>query len=214
MNIIRMAIAPAVLAATMAFTACSDKTTPIIIEQSQRINTDLQTLVQENPELIAKAEAQYAEDRINVDVALADSLFKVGLITDPLFNYFTACEIKDHADKNLEILVNALTEKEMPIVVNLTDAYGDAKSYELSPATLRRMVKSPLTQLDYNETRDALFAALAASADQFMPDERTVKEITTSFKGGFYAYNVVFDNPRSYRGLVTANLKADRKSVV
>ena len=208
MNFLRLAIAPAVFAASLAFTACGDKTTPVIIEQSERINSELQTLVEENPQLLSEAKSSFAEDKIAIDVKIADSLFIVSQISEPLFNYFTACEIKNHMDKNLEITVNALSEKDMPIVVSLTDVYGDSHSYELTPAILRRMVKSPLTQLDYNEAREGLFAALAASEAQFIPANAKVKTVSTSFKGGFFAYNVEFENANAYKELTTANLKA------
>lgn len=209
MNFLRFAIAPAVFAAAMAFTACADKTTPVIIEQAERINTELQTLCEENPAVLAEAKAAFAEDKIAIDVRLADSLFMVPQISEYLFDYFTACEIKSHMDKNLEVTVNALSEKNMPITVTLTDVYGDSHTYELSAATLRRMVKSPLTQLNYNEAREGLFAALAASEAQFLPlAGKDAKSVSTSFKGGFFAYNVEFSNARAYRDVSTANLKS------
>lgn len=209
MNILRSAIAPAILTAAMAFTACGDKTTPVLIEQAERLNTELQTMAQENPAVIAEAKAAYGESGMTVDVKLADSLFMVAQISEPLFNYFTACEIKNHLDKNLEVTVNALSEKEAPILVSLTDVYGDSKTYELSPALIRRMVKSPLAQLNFTEARDGLFAALEAAEEQFRPAvEGPVTGFSTSFKGGFYAYDVEFANPRAYRDLTTANLKA------
>lgn len=208
MNIIRNIAAPAIFAVAMAFPSCADKTTPILIEQGERLNTELQELAAENPQLIAEAKAEFANDKLSVDVKLADSLFMVPQISVPLFNYFTACEIKNHLDKNLEVTVNALSEKDFPLVVTLTDVYGDSHSYEFTPATLRRMVKSPLTQLDYTEAREGLFAAFAASEAQFEPTEGHVKGYSTSFKGGFYAYNVEFENSRFYKGLTTANIKA------
>lgn len=208
MNIIRNIAAPAIFAVAMAFTACADKTTPILIEQGERLNTELQELAAENPQLIAEAKAEFANDRLSVDVKLADSLFMVPQISVPLFNYFTACEIKNHLDKNLEVTVNALSEKDFPLIVTLTDVYGDSHTYEFTPASLRRMVKSPLTQLDYTEAREGLFAAFAASEAQFEPTEGHVKGYSTSFKGGFYAYNVEFENSRYYNGLTTANIKA------
>lgn len=208
MNIIKMALASFAITATIAFVSCADKTTPVLIEQGERLNSELQELAAENPQLIANAKAKFADERLSVEVKLADSLFMVPQISVPLFNYFTACEIKNHLDKNLEVTVNALSEKNFPLVITLTDVYGDSHTYEFTPATLRRMVKSPLTQLDYTEAREGLFAAFAASEAQFEPSEGHVKGYSTSFKGGFYAYNVEFENPRFYKGLTTANIKA------
>ena len=207
MNILRSAIAPAILTAAMAFTACGDKTTPVLIEQGERLNTELQTLAQENPAVIAEAKAAYADNRMTVDVKLADSLFMVAQISEPLFDYFTACEVKDHLDKNLEVTVNALSEKDGVVAISLTDVYGDSKTFEVTAAQLRRMVKSPLNQLNYTEARDGLFAAFEAAEELFRPAEGPVKAITTSFKGGFYAYNIEFENARAFSGLTTANLK-------
>lgn len=208
MNIIKTALAPALAAAALIFNSCADKTTPVLVEQGERLNTKLQELAAENPMLITEAKAEFANDQLSVDVKLADSLFMVPQISVPLFNYFTACEIKNHLDKNLEVTVNALSEKDFPLVITLTDVYGDSHTYEFTPATLRRMVKSPLSQLDYTEARDGLFAVFAASEAQFEPIEGHVKGYSTSFKGGFYAYNVEFENARYYQGLKTANIKA------
>lgn len=208
MNIIKMALFPAVLSAAMAFTSCADKTTPVLVEQGERLNTELQTLVSENPQLLAEAKAAFTDDRLSVEVKIADSLFMVPQISEPLFTFFTACEIKNHLDKNLEVTVNALSQKDYPLSITLTDVYGDSHTYDFTPAALRRMVKSPLTQLGYTEARDGLFAAMAASEAQFAPDEGHVKGYSTSFKGGFYAYNVEFEKAAFYKGLTTANLKA------
>ena len=208
MNIIKLALGSFALTIAMAFVSCADKTTPVLIEQGERLNTELQELAAENPQVISEAKAEFADEKMSVDVKLADSLFVLGQISDPLFNYFTVYEIKNHLDKNLEVTVNALTVKDFPVVVTITDVYGESKTYEYTPATLRRMIKSPLAQMDFTEARDGLFAALAASKDQFDPTEGHVKEFTTSFKGGFYAYNVEFENARFYQGLTTANIKA------
>lgn len=209
MNIFKTSLLAAfATTASLALNSCADKTTPVLIEQGERINSELQALVSENPQLFSEAKAQYSDGCMAIDVVLADSLFNVAQITTPLFNYFTAYEIKNHLDKNLETTVNAMSEKEASMAVTLTDVYGDSHTYDLSAATLRRMVKSPLTQLDYNEARTGLFDALAASEAQFLPDEGHVKGFSTSFKGGFFAYTVEFEKQNYYNSLVTANIKA------
>lgn len=212
MNIIRHAVAPAILAAAMAFTACGDKVTPVLIEQGERLDNELKTLASENPALFGELSASYTDNSLVVDVAIKDSLLTVQYITEPLFNFFTACQIKNHLDKNLEITVNALSEKEAPLVVNLTDVYGEAKTYELKPATLRYMVKSMLSQLATSEVRENLYTLLDASKEDFRPvNEGFVEGVTSSFnKSGFYTYTVEFKKGHSavYSQLTTANLKA------
>lgn len=208
MNIFKSTICSAVITTAIALTSCSDKNAEVLTQQSERLNTELQTLVQNNPDVLSKASASYADDKFTVDVTLADSLFMVPQISEPLFEYFTAVEVKSHLDKNLEATVNAMTAKKQAMTINLTDVYGDSRSYEIAPATLRRMVSSPLTQFNYTEARDALFFALEANQELFRPEGAKVKSITTSFKGGFYAYNVEFEKATDYKGLTTANLKA------
>lgn len=209
MNVLKKILSTSFLSVAMMFTACGDKVTPVLVEQGERLNSEMQTLVEENPQLFNSISAEYADNCMSVDVKLADSLFVVSQIPEPLFNYFTAYEIKNHLDKNLEITVNALSEKEAPLVVTLTDAFGDSRKYEFTPALLRRMVKSSLAQLDFNEAREALWAIFSTSKELFRPEiEGPVKEYTTSFKGGFFDYIVVFDKARSYSGLKTANLKS------
>lgn len=215
MKMNRLSFVAMILTAMMVFTACSDKTTPVLVEQGERLNTELQTLAGENPDLIAEASAVFADNALTVDVKLADSLFAVKYITDPLFNFFTACQIKSHLDKNLEVTLNGMIKKEAPLHVTLTDVYGDSHTYTLEPGELRNMVKGMLSQLGYNEAREALFEAFAASKDSFLPtSEGFIKDVTTSFKGGFYAYTVNFTNPNAYAALTSANLKARELKVL
>lgn len=208
MNIIRSATIAVITAITVLAAGCSNKNVPVLTEQCEILNNELSSLAAENPKLIASAKAEYTTDRFAVDVTLADSLIIIAQISDPLFEYFTACEVKNHLDKNLEAAVNALTDEDLPVSVSLTDVYGETRSYEITPATLRRMVKVPLSQFNYTEAREGLFAALAGAEELFRPAEKNVKSISTSFKGGFFAYNVEFTNASAYKGLTTANLKA------
>lgn len=208
MNFLKTTLASVVIGSAIAITSCSDKNALILVEQTEILSQTVSSITSENPQLIASSEVAYAEDKITVDVKLADSLFIVAQISDPLFDYFTACEVKSNLNKNLEAMVNAMTSKEVPMIVTLTDVYGESRSYELTAAKFRRMIKSPLTQLNFNEARDGLLAAFAASEEQFRPEGEAVKAITTSFKGGFFAYNVEFVKASTYKGLTTANLKA------
>ncbi len=196
----------------MAFTACSDKTTPVLIEQGERRNEELKTLASEKPNLFGELSVEYADNSLKVYVQREDSTLAAKYITEPLFNYFTACQIKNHLDKNLEITVNALSEKEAPLIVKLTDVYGESKTYELKPATLRYMVKTMLSQLATGEVRESLYALLDAEKEAFRPqNEGFVEGVTSSFnKSGFYTYTVEFKKGKSavYSQLTTANLKA------
>ncbi len=207
MNLLKSTISAVLFISTLSLAGCSDKNTQVLTEQSARLDEELQTLAQENPKVIAKANASYADDKFTVDVTLADSIFMIPQITEPLFEYFTACEVKSHIDKNLEATVNAMSAKKQALTVNLTDVYGDSRSYEISPATMRRMVSSPLTQFNYTDAREALFFALEANQELFRPEGAKIKSITTSFKGGFYAYTIEFENASAYNSLITANLK-------
>lgn len=206
---IRQHLAIATAALSMVFAACNDKTTPILTQQTDRIDTELKALAEENPALISTAGATFANDTITVDVVLNDSLIDLSRIPAELFNYFTAVEVKRHIDKNLEITVNTLSEAKGCVAVSVTDAYGVKSGYVYTAADLRRMVKSPLSQLDFNAAKQALFDYWSASAGDFTPSlEKPVNDVTTSFKGGFYDYTVNFANARAYKGLTSANLKS------
>ena len=208
MNIIRSIAASALSCMLVTFAACSDKDAETLALQSENINKFVAAAAQDSPLLIASAKAQYANDTISVDVALSDSLLSVDRISDPLFDFFTACQVKDNLNKNLEETVNAKPGKKAPMIVTLTDVYGNSRAYELTAAKFRQMIKQPLTQLNYNEARDELFNNFAATASIFAPADAKVKEVTTNFKGGFYDFNVCFEKTASYKGLTTANLKA------
>lgn len=208
MNILKSTIFAATMLSTMLLGSCTDKNVQVLTEQSERLNNELQTLVSENPNVLASATATYADDAFTVDVKLADSLFMTPQISEPLFEYFTACEVKNHLDKNLEATVNAMSAKKQAMTVNLTDVYGDSHTYQITPAVLRRMVSSPLTQFNYTDARNALFSAFEANEAIFIPEGAKVKGVSTSFKGGFYNYTVEFENASAYKGLTTANLKA------
>lgn len=208
MNTIKSALIAAVACASLFAAGCGNKNEPILTEQCKILNAELSELAGENPNLIASAKAEYTTDKFAVDVTFADSLIIIAQISDPLFEYFTACEVKNHLNKNLEAAVNALSSEDLPVTVTLTDVYGESRSYEIKPAALRRMVTVPLTQFNFTEAREGLFAALAGAEELFRPQEKQVKSITTSFKGGFFAYNIEFANASAFRGLTSANIKA------
>lgn len=214
MNIIKSAFIAAIAGAAVLTAGCSNKNVSVLTEQCEILDNELTSLVSENPGLIASAKAEYTTDRFAVDVVLADSLIIIAQVSDPLFEYFTACEVKNHLNNNLQAAVNALTAEDFPVSVSLTDVYGETRSYDIAPATLRRMVKVPLTQFNYTEAREGLFAALAGAEELFRPEEKNVKSISTSFKGGFFAYNIEFTNASAYKGLTTANLKARALNVL
>lgn len=209
MKLLKSASMPVVaISMAMALFGCGpDKDAQTLTEQSERINNELSEMAQANPALIAKAGAAYEEGAFTIDVTLSDSLFISSFITKPVFEYFTACEVKANLDKNLETTVNALAAKETPLTVKLTDVYGESCTHELTAATLKRMVKTPLTQLNFSEARDGVFAALEAGEEQFRPDA-PIKSISSQFKGGFFDYTVEFADQKAYKGLNVANLKA------
>lgn len=192
----------------LTMVACSDKNAEILSQQAEILNENLRNEATDNPDLIVSATANYADAAINVDIKLADSLFMTSVITEPLFEYFTACEVKNHIDKNLETTVNALSAKDENVKITLTDVYGDSREYVYSAATLKRMVKTPLTQLNFNDARQALVAALTASEEQFRPVGAKVKSVETSYnKTGFIDYTVTFENASYFKPLTVANLK-------
>lgn len=207
MNFIKSAFAGAITIVALFASGCSNKNAAVLTEQCQLLNEQLTTLVSENPDLIAEAKAEYTTDKFAVDVKITDSLIVISQISDPLFEYFTACEVKEHLTKNLEATVNALTAEKLPITVTVSDVYGESHTYSITPADLRRMIKAPLSQFRHAEAREGLFEALATAGEQFRPEKGNVKSITTSFKGGFFSYNLEFANSSSYKDLTTANLK-------
>ncbi len=214
MNILKSALLTAIAGSAILMTGCSNKNVPVLNEQCEILNNTLTELASENPKMIASAKAEYTTEKFTVDVTLADSLIIIAQVTDPLFEYFTACEVKNHLDKNLESTVNALTAEELPMTVNLTDVYNETRTFEITPAAFRKMIKTPLSQFNYTDARDGLLAALAAAEELFRPAEGKVKSISTSFKGGFFDYTIEFDNASAYKGLTTANLKARALAVL
>lgn len=208
MNLLKTFTATMILAVTMTMGSCSDKSAETLTKQCERLNSQLAEMQQNNPDVIASASASYVDNKFTVDATLCDSLFMTSQITEPLFNYFTAIMVKQNINKDLEETVNALADKNIPMTVNLTDVYNETRSYELSAALFRRMVKSPLTQLNYNEAREALFFALEAGQEQFRTAD-PIAAITSSYnKNKFYSYNVEFENVSSFKSLTLPNLKA------
>ena len=207
MNFIKSALTGTLAAVALLMAGCGNKNVPVLTEQCRLLNDNLTALVSENPKLLAEAKAEYTTDKFEVYVKLVDSLIVISQVTEPLFEYFTLFEVKAHLDKNLEATVNALSAEKLPITVNITDVYGDSHTYELTPANLRKMATAPLTSFNTSVVRDDLFAAMASVKDLYMPEKGNVKSITTSFKGGFFDYNVEFAKASDYKGVSQARLR-------
>lgn len=214
MNFVKTALATTIAVVAIFGAGCGNKNVPVLTEQCQLLNDKLTALVGENPNFLAEAKAEYTIDKFEIDVKIVDSLIVISQITNPLFDYFTACEVKDNLNKNLEATVNALTAEKLPITVNITDAFGDSRTYEITPANLRKMITSPLTMFNSSEVREDLFAAMDAVKELYRPEKGNVKSITTSFKGGFFSYNVEFTKASEYKGLVQGNLKSRALNVI
>lgn len=199
MNVIKSALAGAIAVVALFAAGCSNKNVPVLTEQCKLLNDKLTTLVSENPKFLAEAKAEYTTDRFAVDVKIIDSLIAISKVPESLFEYFTACEVKENLTKNLETTVNALSAEKLPVTVTITDVYGDSHTYELTPAALRKMVTSPLSMFNSAAVRDDLFASFGSVAELFRPEKGNVTSISTSFKGGFYDYTVEFKNKYEFQ---------------
>ncbi len=208
-----IASASAAVAITVAMVSCgSDKNAQALAAQAERLSGVLSEAAAANPGFLKSASASYDETAFTVDVSLADTLIDIKQVTPALFQYFTAIEVKANADKNLEETVNALSAKDQPMIVKVTDYSGATTDYELSASTLRRLYKTPLTQLDFTNVKNNVLEIMKSEADEFMIAGSTA--VSFSFAGGYGDYTVSFPTKKDFitkdtaSALTLSNLKA------
>lgn len=207
------ASASAAVAMMVAMVSCGpDKDVETLNAQAELLSGELSEAVAANPGFLKSASASYDETALTVNVALADTLIDIKQVTPALFEYFTAIEIKAGADKNFEATVNALSSKEQPLLVKVTDYSGATADYEMSASKLKRLYKTPLTQLDYTNVKNNVLEIMKSEADEFMAAGST--GVTFSFAGGYADYTVSFPTKKDFitkdnaKALTLPNLKA------
>lgn len=207
------ASASVAVAMTVAMVSCGpDKDAQTLEAQAERLSGVLAESAANNPGFLKSASVSYDETAFTVDVTLADTLIDIKQVTPALFQYFTAIELKANADKNLEETVNALSAKQQPMVVKVTDYSGATADFEMSASTLKRLYKTPLTQLDFTNVKNNVLEIMKSEADEFMIAGST--SVSFSFAGGYCDYTVSFPTKKDFitkdnaSALTLSNLKA------
>ncbi|MDE6161891.1 MAG: hypothetical protein K2F77_09570 [Muribaculaceae bacterium] len=200
-----------IIAAALAIGAisCGDggKNAEILNRQATRVNAELHQALKNDPALMSDAGAQYADSAFRINLVLADSLINVSDYSQALVEYFLSEEIKTHAGKDLDEIVNTLAKVKEPMLLTLTDVYGTTDSYELPAATLRNLYKTSRSQLRLLEVRSEVLAIMAGRSVRFAVGQN-VQKVDFALTSSFATYTVIYDNAKAYSGLNVANLKA------
>lgn len=195
---------------SVAVAACgggTKKEAEALQRQAQRVNTELAQEAEASPELFSSASAQYADSAFSINLVFADSLIQVPEYSQALVEYFLADEIKAHAGKDLDEVVNSLAAVKEPMRITLTDVYGNSRSYELPAATLRTLYKTSRSQLRLPEVRSEVLAILAGRSVRFAVGGG-VQKADFALSSSFATYTIVYDNAKAYSGLNVGNVKA------
>lgn len=197
----------AIIASGSLICSCSSGSEEAILSrQASRIDSIAIADAAANPDFVKSANATYADKTIEINVAFADSAINVTNYTQSVINYFTAEQLKAHADKNLEETVNALAHIEGGIRLELNDVYGNNADFNFTANELKFLIKSQRSRINFAEAKQNVIDLMAGAADKFGCEGASA--IDFDLTTGFATYTVTFPSAKSYANLTVGNLKA------
>lgn len=189
----------AALTLIVGLASCSGKGQQL--EQLDKIAFDLNTeflgIAEATPALESVSFSMADDNVFNVGIKLADSDLQVSELDEPLVRYALAVYMKSHPGRRLDDLVNSLSQLEGTMLITITDADGASREYPMSTAILKRLIRSRLSELGYNDAKSAVTAIMASHTQQYAAHAGAAS-CTFALTGGFAEYTVEFPARSSY----------------
>ncbi len=200
-----IAAASIFLALTLGSCSGGDKGPSPLEKQAERISLDLASEVEANPMLLTSAEAGYSDGNLVYKVAFCDSVICVKDYSEALIQYFVAQEIKKRPGKDLDEILNTLSKEQGSLELQLSDVYGDSRTYSISASRLKQLFKQSPMQLNFQEVKANVQQILASRA-MYYRDKANATDASFAFQSGFATYTLVFPKASAYSHLKQASL--------
>ncbi len=208
MKLINSILAVSTIAVAGALGACSGNSaeTEALAQQAERINTELETLAADSPEFLSDAKCSFAETTLSVDVELADTTIKATAVSQPLAEFVVSMWLKNHATKNLEIVLNSLGKVKGNMLLTLTDFAGEKSTYDISAQRLKKLFTGKPSELGFSEAKANVLDILDTRCAAYAATYRA-RECTFQLLGGFAQYSLVFASKNAYGNLTQDSLR-------
>lgn len=177
----------------------------VVVEQSERLNIELAQLASNSPLYLEKAGASYTNDVLGIDLTFADEDVRVKDCTEALVQYIVSVYMKQHADKNLEALLNGLSTAQASVEIRMTDTDGETRVYPISSSRMKQLFTLKPIELNYTEVRDNVVLLLSQRCNGYK-EAVNAESVDFSFKGGFAEYTFVFAKPTAYANQTPGSL--------
>lgn len=167
------------------------------------VDTELQSLAKGSPDWLSVGGVSYEDKVFKIELCLEQ--LSADAIEQPLAEYATAIYMRSHTGATLDGIVNNLVKTDGKMVIELSDADGASKSFEISASRLRRLVVAKLMELDYNAVKENVSDILSGNCETYSADMRAAS-CDFELNGGFAQYTLTFPASTAYAQYTTGSL--------
>ncbi len=193
--------------------SCGSKEPSALIAQSERINGELSELAENSPMFLSEASANYTDGKLNINVALSDTIIDADDLSDALLQFVVAQYMQNHTGSNLDETLNTLGKEKGSLTLTVTDSDGDKKTIDLSSATLKRLVTAKPMDLRVSEVRSNVIDIMDERCDQ-LEDAVNAKECEFKYASSFAQYTFTFASPQAFVNLNSSTLAGRYKKAI
>lgn len=194
------------LCASAGLASCGGAKEPsALVAQCERINGEFRTVAEESPMFLDTLACSYDNSEITVTVALADTT-AVSVLDQSFVEYVVAQYIKTHADENLAIILNTLSEEKGKLTVVVSAPASEKASFEISGTRLKQLYKLPNSELNFAEARTVANKLFEAECARFR-EAVSAESCDFSFSGGFAQYTLTFKTAQAFANQTQGTLQ-------
>lgn len=186
----------AVFAATGIASCGGAKEPSALVAQCERINADFRTVAEESPMFLDSLTCAYDDSQISVNVVLADTTATADL-DQSFVEYVVAQYLKTHADENLAIILNTLSEEQGKLTVAVSAPGSPTAAFEIGGARLKQLYKLPNSELNFAEARTVAIKLFEAQCSKF-GEAVNAESCDFAFSGGFAQYTLTFKSAQAF----------------
>lgn len=183
-----------------------------LVAQCERINADFRTVAEESPMFLDSLTCVYDNSEITVGVVLADTT-DLAALDQSFVEYVVAQYLKSHADENLAIILNTLSEEKGKLRVAISAPGTPDASFEIGGARLKQLYKLPNSELNFSEARSVANKLFAGECEKY---SRAVnaESCDFSFSGGFAQYTLTFKSAQAFANQTQGTMQGRYRNVL
>lgn len=188
-------IAAALIAVLLG--SCTDKGPSPLVEQAERLQSELTPLAADSPMYLDSIKVSYADAAMTVAISFADPAVNPDDYSQALVEYVVAQYLKAHPGAGLDAVLNGLSDEDGALDIVLTGRSGSSRTYTIGHRRLKQLYRQRPMELNFNEVKNNVAALMAARCNAYRLGVNAT-DATFAIDGGFAQYTLTFASASAF----------------